>query len=347
MKLAVNIALSIGMLALCLWLVWPADATRIELEQAFRALSWDTIGPAIATCLAIMVVMHLTRALRWNYLMAPLGVSIPTAPMLAIQSVGFMAILALPARLGELVRPGLMRKHGMSASAALGLVAVERIIDGLLVSLLVFGAFVSLRGPHSPGWMMPTAFAALGVFSVALCFLLFALKWPERSVRFMMRLSLLPRIAPRIASIIETKVLEMIRGFTMLRDRKNLGYFVLWSVVYWTCNGLTIYVLARAFGLELSLMGAFATMGLLAVGIMLPNSPGLVGQYQWFMLLGLSLYLGADASHEGSALYVKAFAFANVHYLQQVGWYVVAGAIGLTTRYVSFHDVWLARKAEA
>ena len=36
-------------------------------------------------------------------------------PLLAISSVGFMAILALPARLGELVRPGLLRKRGISA----------------------------------------------------------------------------------------------------------------------------------------------------------------------------------------------------------------------------------------
>jgi uncharacterized membrane protein YbhN (UPF0104 family) len=114
--------------------------------------------------------------------------------------------------------------------------------------------------------------------------------------------------------------------------------------VYWACNGLTVFVLARAFGLELSLIGAFATMGLLSVGVMLPNSPGLVGQYQWFMLLGLSLYLGPDASHEGTALYIKAFAFANVHYLVQIGWYVFAGAVGLATRYVSFHDIWVARK---
>ena len=34
---------------------------------------------------------QLTRALRWKYLLAPLGVRIPNAPLLAISSVGFMA----------------------------------------------------------------------------------------------------------------------------------------------------------------------------------------------------------------------------------------------------------------
>src|SRR4029078_1219748 len=98
-------------------------------------------------------------ALRWNFLLAPLGVRIPNAPLLAISSVGFMAILALPARLGGFVRPGLLRKRGVSATAGLGTVAVERIVDGLLVSLFVFGAFFALRGPHAPRCMIQTASA--------------------------------------------------------------------------------------------------------------------------------------------------------------------------------------------
>jgi glycosyltransferase 2 family protein len=343
MKLAVNLTLSLGMLALCMWLVWPDATVRTQLAAAFDALELATFAPYLAIYVGLLVIVQLTRALRWNFLLAPLGVRIPTAPLLAISSVGFMAILALPARLGEFVRPGLMRKRGISASAALGTVAVERIVDGLLVSLFVFVAFFALRGPHSPGWMMPTAYAALGVFSLALVFLVGALRWPETSVRFWLRLSLLPRFAPRIAGIIERKALDMIRGFQVMRDRRNLAAFVAWSLVYWSCNGLGVYVLARGFDLPLSLIGGFATMGLVAVGITLPNSPGLVGQFQWFTLLGLSLYLPGAAS-KGSDIYGTTFAFANVHYGMQVLWYVACGAIGLATRHVSFHDLWDAKK---
>lgn len=162
---------------------------------------------------------------------------------------------------------------------------------------------------------------------------------PAATVKFCLAISLLPRIAPRIAVAIEAKLLEIIRGFEVLRDRRNLGVFVVWSLVYWTTNGLGVYVLARGFGLELSLVGAFATMGLVAVGITLPNSPGLVGQFQWFTLLGLTLYLGRDANTAHTALYARTFAFANVHYGLQVLWYVVMGALGLATPWVSFHDL--------
>ena len=348
MKLAINLALSFAMLALCGWLVWPDHETRVQVGDAIGKLHFSQFAPYLFTYIGLLLVVHLCRSLRWNNLLAPLGARIKPGPMLALQSVGFMAILALPARLGEFVRPGLLRKHGVTASAALGMVAVERIVDGLLVSLFVFGAFFSLRGPDAPGWMMPTAYAALGVFALALAFLVAALRRPAATVKFCLTISMLPKLSPRFAIVVEEKLLEMIRGFDVLKDQRNLGVFVLWSVVYWAANGLSVWVLARGFhtidpAFDLSLLGGFATMGLVAVGITLPNSPGLVGQFQWFTLLGLSLYLHG-ASEKTSALYPTAFAFANFQYLTQLVWYFGAGAIGLMTPWVSFADLRAARK---
>lgn len=347
MKLAINLLLSAAMLALCAWLVWPNLETREQLHTVIAGLRFADFAPYLAGYVGLLVVVQLCRSLRWNNLLAPLGVNVPTGPLLAISAVGFMAILALPARLGEFVRPGLLRKRGdMSASSALGTVAVERIVDGLLVSLFVFGALFSMRGPGAPTWMMPTAYAALGVFSAAMVFLVFAIRRPEATVAFCMKLSLLPRFAPRVASVIEIKVLDMMRGFVVIKDHRNMIIFVIWSVVYWTANGLGVYVLARAFQLELSVVGAFATMGVCAVGIMLPNAPGLVGQFQYFTLLGVGLYLGFDPSlDKGLPIYAQAFAFANLHYLLQVLWYVLCGAIGIASPYVSFHDLLTARSA--
>jgi uncharacterized membrane protein YbhN (UPF0104 family) len=133
----------------------------------------------------------------------------------------------------------------------------------------------------------------------------------------------------------------------VLRDRSNLAKFVAWSIIYWGANGAGVWVLARAFGLPLSPVGAYAVMGLIAVGITLPNSPGMVGQFQWFTLLGLMLYLGPDANTQHTALYARTFAFANTHYALQVGWYIACGAIGLATPWVSLDDVRRAQKTGA
>jgi len=346
MRLAINLILSLGMLALCTWLVWPDAGERLKLHDAIAALRWVDFAPYLAGYLGLQVLVHLFRSLRWNYLLAPLGIRVPPGPLLAISSVGFMAILALPARLGEFVRPGLLRKGGYtSASTALGTVAVERIVDGLFISLVVFAAFFALRGPGAPGWMMLTAYLALGVFAAALAFLVFAMWRPGATVQFCLRLTLLPRFAPRIARALERRLLDMIKGYAALGHGRSLFLFLIWSAAYWSLNGFSMWLLARGFGLPLSLVGAYATMGLLGVGISLPNSPGLVGQFQWFTLLGLSLYLGFEPHGAGqSALYAPALAYAIALHLLQVVWYVGMGAIGLATPWVSFHDLWTARK---
>jgi hypothetical protein len=322
-----------------------------QIENAFSALQWSEFWPYLAAYFGLMLLQHLCRALRWNYLLAPLGIDVPAGPLLAISSVGFMAILALPLRLGEFVRPGLLRRRGISASAALGTVAVERIVDGLMISLFVFFAFLAIRGPDSPAWMMPTAFLALGIFAAALVFILAAMKWPEKTVRFSLKMSLLPRFAPRIAGVIEEKLLEMIRGFAVLRDFKNISKFLIWTAVYWSANGMTVWVLAKGFQtieprFDLSLIGGFAVMGLVGVGISLPNAPGLVGQYQAFTLLGLSLYLGAGAL-KGGAIYPVALTYAIVHHIFQVIWYVGMGALGLASPWVSINDLKMARAKPA
>ncbi len=349
MKLAINLLLSGAMLALCLWLVWPDAAERIQLTEAVRALHFADYAPWLALYFGLMAVVHVARSVRWNNLLAPLGVKVPLGPLLAMSSVGFMMILALPARLGEFVRPGLLRQKGYTtASAALGTVAVERIVDGLVISLLVFICFFARQGPDAPGWMMPTAYAALGVFAAALVFITFSMWRPQGTVRFCLKMSLLPRFAPRIASAIEAKVLDMIRGFNVLKDGKNMTIFMLWTILYWGTNGIGVWVLAHAFGLELSLVGSFATMGLLGVGISLPNSPGLVGQFQYFTLLGLGIYLGFDPNGKvHPPVYATALTFAIAQHLAQVFWYVAMGAISLATPWVSFHDLRIARKKVA
>lgn len=342
MKRWIHVALSALVLFVCTYLVWPNARARTQIVELFANLSWTDALPTLFAYASLMLAIHIARVARWHDLLLSIGARLPFAATWAISSVGFLAILAIPARLGEFVRPGLVRqKRVASASATLGTVAVERIVDGLLISLFVFGAFWSLRGPSAPGWMMPTAWAALGIFTVALGFLLWSLRSPERAVDAGLALTLLPRLVPKAASSLRQKLLDMVRGFAVIHDVGTMIKFVIWTMVYWIANGFCILLLARWFGLPLSIMGAFATMGLLTVGIMAPNPPGMVGQFQWFTMLGLSLYLGA-AAKEGGSLHAPCLAVAVMHHLLQVVWYGTLGALGLASRHVSFAD---ARRA--
>jgi uncharacterized protein (TIRG00374 family) len=334
-KLAINVTLSLLVLGLCLWLVWPNAHDQKRLFETLRALEFRTFGPYLGGYVGLLALTHFLRAWRWNNLLRPIGVVLPAGKLLAISSVGFMAILALPARLGELVRPALLRKKGhVSASAVLGTVAVERVVDGLIVSLVVFGCCFALRGSrYATDWMMPMAYVSLAVFLAAIVFLALALRWPQATIRLFIRASFLDRLSPRLARTVEQKLSQLISGFLVLEDRANFVRFCLWSLLYWGANGLGMWVLARGVGLDLSIIGAFATMGIIAVGITLPNSPGLIGQFHYLTKLGLSLYLGNEVAD------TAGLAYALLLHGIQVVWYVGVGALAMFTSHVRFADL--------
>jgi uncharacterized protein (TIRG00374 family) len=333
-KLAINITLSLVMLAVCVWLVWPNAHDRHELDAALRGLELASFWPYLLGYVLLLATTHFFRAYRWNNLLRPIGAELPTGKLLAISSVGFMAILALPARLGELARPALLRDRGkVSGAAVLGTVAVERIVDGLIVSVLVFACCFSLRGPSAPGWMMPMAWTSLGIFVAAMTFLGLALRNPDRTIRVCVSLSGARLVSPKLAARLEDMLRKLISGFLVLKDRRNLALFALWSAVYWVANGMGMWVLARGMGLDISPIGALATMGIVAVGITLPNSPGLVGQFHWFTTLGLSLYLPSEVAQ------TRGLAYAILLHGIQVVWYVGIGALAMLTSHVSWAEV--------
>jgi hypothetical protein len=94
--------------------------------------------------LATLLVYFLARAGRWWFLVSPLG-AVPPATVLAIACAGFLWILLLPWRLGEFVRPLLLaRASAIPFSQALGTVALERVVDGLIVCGMFFAATAML-----------------------------------------------------------------------------------------------------------------------------------------------------------------------------------------------------------
>lgn len=332
-----------------------------DLWAAFRRADYVWILPFVATLGAVQVF----RAWRWRFLLQPLMERPPGIwRILVISSVGFAAIILLPLRLGELVRPYLIadpRGEGdpgartgkggerLRMSAALGTIAVERVVDGLMVSLFLFVSFLSMAdAPGAPSWMMPTAYTALGVFGGATVFLAAGLWRPRFAIGVALTLSLLGPLARRFGGRLEAlrqRVEDLlgglISGFAVLADAGCLARFVVVSVIYWCLNGLGFFVLARAFHLDLPLVNAFAICGMVAIGIILPAGPGLVGNFHEFGKFGLQLTFSAAVIGGPGMAYIVL-----VHGLQFL-WYVGVGLLALRSAHVRLGRVLEATRASA
>ena len=332
LNLAGKVVASLIVTGVCVaYAIHGVDRTQVLAE--LRHLT----PPAVLAYLGTLAVSHLFRAWRWEFLLRPLGASIPLRRLVPISSVGFMAILALPVRLGEFVRPYFVARTGqVRMSAALGTVAVERIIDGLCISILFFVAYAISAGDSFTPELRFGAWLSLLGFVGLTTFLVVALIRTELAISLFLKLSLISTLAPRRADAIGEKIRTVISGFRVLGDRKNLALFLGHTVAYWGCNGIGMWILARAMGLPISLGATYATMAFTGVVLSLPNAPGLVGQFHAGVKLALLAYLPA------AVVNTKGFAYSVVLHGLQTLWYVGTGVLALplcNTDHASLREV--------
>ncbi len=323
MKFFIKLLLALAVGAVSIALVLRGIDLRAT-GAALSSVSWS----AVAVYVVVLATTHVFRSWRWAYLLRPIGVRLSPRELLAISSVGFMAIQALPVRLGEFVRPYFVVRSGQSRmSAVLGTVAVERIVDGLIISLIFFATYlISAGGPHG-GWspqLVVGAWVSLIGFLTALGFLAAALRWPERAVKTALALTLLPRLAPALAHKIHDKLHALIDGFTALAQPSNMVPFVLQSLLYWGANGFGMWILAEGMNLPVSPVAAYAAMSFTGVLISLPNSPGLVGQFHLGVVAALGAFLPDDVGTRSVAL-----AYATLLHGVQFVWYTLLGFAAL------------------
>ncbi len=77
-----------------------------DVAQGFRTIKYGYVLPV----LIIMFIMQALRSLRWGFILSPI-VRVDQLSLFSVTSVGFLAIFAIPARLGELARPYLDHKE--------------------------------------------------------------------------------------------------------------------------------------------------------------------------------------------------------------------------------------------
>ena len=117
LRTVVIVLLSIGLLALF-------------LRGAHLDVVWTEIRHAnawlIGLSAAVTVLTMVLRALRWQYLLEPIGHA-RFGPAFRTTTIGFAASAVLPARAGEVIRPYLLaRQEGLSATATFATIIIER-----------------------------------------------------------------------------------------------------------------------------------------------------------------------------------------------------------------------------
>lgn len=326
-----EVLLKLGLSVLvALLFVWLLRAGALPVWPGKEQLAAVGTGPLVVSTL-LWSVMHTVRALRWQLLVSSVA-DLPRIRVFGVALVGFTAGLILPLRTGEAVRPVLLGREGASPWAAAGTVAAERVLDGAFISAVLLVA-ITLAPPLD---VLPTHVGQLKVnvalvphgasvaaaLFVSAFFVLLAF-YRFRAVSQALCRRLLSPVSPKLAEGVTRRLVELTSGLGFLsRARVNVP-FALLTVVYWGLNVLGLFILARGAGFDsLSVVGAAAALGVMAVGITLPSAPGLFGSYQLSLYAGLLLYLSVDDVQGVGAAMVFCM------YVAQVLIHLVAGVVG-------------------
>jgi uncharacterized protein (TIRG00374 family) len=266
-------------LLLVLWLFWGLDWGLVW--ASFKKVRW----PYIFLYLSVLFILQFLRSFRWELLLRPL-LGVGQKELFPITSVGFMALLILPARGGEFARPYLLsQKKPIPMSALLATIVVERIFD--VLSILVFIITVSLLA-ELPGWVNSAGYIAMALIAVIL-FFLFLMIAKERAM---------VRMTERVLGLFSQRILEMGRNFvqSFSRGARILGHWrvmikvFISSLVLWTVVALLNYIMFFAFSFSLPLVAAFCLVIIMALGLMIPAAPGFVGSYQFLCVISLAFF---------------------------------------------------------
>ncbi len=297
-------------LALLGWFFRQADLSKVWREIR-AAEPW-----ALLLLLAITGLTYLLRAIRWQYLLAPIG---PTRLRVAFRTtvIGFAANTVLPARAGEIVRPYLLaRSEGLSVPAAITTIILERLLDFVTV-LALFGVFVLFFDPGldhvNPevyrGVKAGGLLGAAAAVTILLVLILNAIRpaLTHRLVDVCLR-PLPARLGTRISGV----VYGLLDGLAVTRDPRRLTQAVALSIPLWISIATGIWLVTVAFHMTIPFTGSFLIMALLVVGVATPT-PGAVGGFHEMFRIGTAVFYGVDNDRAvGAAIVLHAASFVPV-----------------------------------
>jgi|SRR5580765_698229 glycosyltransferase 2 family protein len=273
----------------------------------------------LVVSLVAAVLSIVIRALRWQYLLEPLGHA-SFANAFRATAVGFAASSILPARAGEVIRPYFLARHeNMTATGAFATIILERVLDVLTVlvllasSVFVFNRSVAAASPNAAvafaamKWGGATALAG----SIAALVVMFVLAGdPGRIGRWMARLE--ATVPSKLAGLIGGVAEKFSRGLGAVRRPGRLLVALLWSFPLWLTIASGLWAVSVAFRIDVPFTGSFLLVAMLVIGVAVPT-PGAIGGFHEAFRLGATMFFGApDDTAVGAAIVAHLFSIGPV-----------------------------------
>jgi len=310
-----------------------------DLWGALKTFEWLWSVPFLVLTFLSMWL----RAVRWHYLMRPLG-QFSSRRLFSPMMAGFALNSIYPGRVGEFARAYVLAaREKLPFTSVFATIVLERIFDSITLLLLLVWTFANLQ-------LNPSDQVAYGKFVVTgqmlqdyaarfatMCAILLVVavsflfnKVREVFCAVVLRVPFLPKAwRERLAQMVHT----FAGGFSSLLDVKAIIWTLLLSIGVWVLVGASMSVLAYGFpGMKMTLMQGIAVTVITCVAILIPAAPGYWGLMEVGIIFGM-FTLKIDT------VYSRALAYAFVCHALQIFPIIGVGLACLWRERISLSEI--------
>lgn len=258
------------------------------LFLAFRGLQpeqfWSSLSEVNLLYLPMAAIIYFLAvviiALRWQFLLRAVKL-VPLKALSQLVFIGYMGNNVYPLRAGDALRIALLRRnHQVPLMRSTTVVVIERLFDGsVMVGFILFSLlFIDLQSTTVETITAVTA----PLFAAAMLVAVFLAANPNLLRSFVL---LVIRILPQSLGSIVARISEdVIAGLEALRNPLYLVGAIISSIVTWSIEAGTYWLVIFAFGLELNYAVALLLVGAVNLAGLIPASPGQVGVNEFVVI---------------------------------------------------------------
>ena len=312
-----QVSLGLAALAVFFW--------RVDTGEMFTRLGDVDARWAVVALIAFTGSKTL-HAWRWWHFLGRAEALI--APLTGVFLVANMANSLLPLRAGDLLRVEVYaRRFGIPRSLlASSVFVVESVLDLFAFAILLVVALLMSDLPPVLRPLVGLVGGSAVVFVGAIVVLVRSRAAVEGWLGQWIR-----RLPARMATSIEARLPDFVDGMASLGTNAQAVRVIAISLLAWLVEVGVYYLLARAFGLDLSVSQALILMIAANLVVSLPLTPWSIGPYELAVTEAL-VAIGAARTDAG--------AFALGSHLMLQAWIVVTGIIAMLWIGLKPRELW-------
>ncbi len=294
-----------------------AFSLKDKLLTDFAGLNYFWIFMAIAC----FMLSNVSRSIRWNMLMKPLGREVRLQNSFMAVMIGYMANSVIP-RSGEIVRCGILSRYErLPVTKVIGTVAVSRSLDVICLATAI-GLMVLLQFDVVWGYLSTEVFGGKedgGMLSNPIFLTLLGLMALGAIGFFIFRKKLLQ--IPIVKKLWDI-AMGFLEGIKTIGKLERPGWFIFHTVAIWFLYYFMHYIAFFSFApvADMGPMVALTIFVFGSLGIVIP-APGGIGAFQYLVTLALTTFYGLNNA--------DAFSFSNVLFFPIFFTNILAGVIAL------------------